>query len=342
MAGTPDTREFEALTELEELRKVATDLQARLRKANAQTAELVEAAHEGSKAAALLLGNPPPVKPPKKQKQHRDGRPEVALLHLSDWQIGKKTDSYSTEVALARLDLVAEKLLELARIEASDHPVDECHILLGGDMVEGTQIFPGQQWEIDSGLFEQVFAAVGAIVLIVRTALSHFQKVHVWEVEGNHGRLGKRGDYPRGDNADLFIYREARTRLADDRLVWHPRERWYQIVEIGAYRALLVHGDQIKQFGGNTPAFGISRKVNAWASGVVEPFTDCYLGHFHQPLTLPIANGGRAFVNPSTESGSVYAQEFVAATGVPGQRLHFVDPRRGRTTSERLIWLDDR
>jgi hypothetical protein len=54
-----------------------------------------------------------------------------------------------------------------------------------------------------------------------------------------------------------------------------------------------------------------------------------------------MANGrGRVFVNPSIESDSAYAKEFVAATGTPGQRLNFVDPERGRVTSERVIWLD--
>ena len=124
--------------------------------------------------------------------------------------------------------------------------------------------------------------------------------------------------------------------------MWHPRERFFQIVEIGNYRALLVHGDQVKSFGGNIPAFGISRKVNGWATGVLPPFTDVYMGHFHQPLVIPIANGkGRTFVNPSLESSSAYAAEFIAATGTPGQRFHLIDPRHGRITSERILWADE-
>jgi hypothetical protein len=75
---------------------------------------------------------------------------------------------------------------------------------------------------------------------------------------------------------------------------------------------------------------------------VLPAFTDVMMGHFHQPLSIPLANGkGRVFVNPSLESDSAYAQEFVAATGTPGQRLNFIDPMKGRTTSERVVWLDD-
>lgn len=343
MTDQPDLREFEALTENAELRRVVSDLQTKLRRSEAKTAELIEAAHAGARDAALVLGNPPPVPAAKKTKGTK--QEEAALLHLSDWQIGKRTDSYNTDIAQQRLDILTAKVAQLTEIERADHPVRECHVLLGGDMVEGATIFPGQVFEIDSGLFRQAFAAVGAIERLIRAQLATFETVHAWEVEGNHGRVGKRGDAAREDNADLFVYREAWERLAEHveagRLVWHPRERWYQIVEIGGYRALLVHGDQIKQFGGNTPAFGISRKVGAWASGVVPDFHDCYMGHFHQPLVLPIANGGRTFVNPALESDNVYAQEFVAAQGVPGQRLHFVDPDRGRVTSERIVWLDE-
>jgi hypothetical protein len=102
---------------------------------------------------------------------------------------------------------------------------------------------------------------------------------------------------------------------------------------------LLVHGDEIKSFGGNVPAFGIMRKMNAWASGVIEDFTDSYCGHFHQNICMTLANGGRVFVTGSIESDSAYAKEFVAATGNPSQRLHFIDPNKGRVTAEYVVWL---
>jgi hypothetical protein len=54
---------------------------------------------------------------------------------------------------------------------------------------------------------------------------------------------------------------------------------------------------------------------------------------------MTLANGGRCFVTGSIESDSEYAKEFVAATGKPSQRLHFVDPTRGRVTAEYVVWL---
>lgn len=345
MTPEPDLSEFQELTENGELRRQISDLQARLRRAQAKSADLVEAVRQGSKDAAVVLGNPPPVPAPKPSKRKRKRKAEVALLHLSDWQVGKVTESFNTEVAARRVDALAEKVVQLTEIERSDHPVAEIHVLWGGDMAEGVTVFPGQAYEVDGSLFRQMFACVGAGERLLRLLLANYERVVCWQEPGNHGRLGRKGDMPKEDNADLLIYDRIRDRLSEyepERLSWQDSQGWHSIVEVGKYRALLVHGDEVKSFGGQTPAFGITKKVNAWATGVVAPFDDCYMGHWHQPLVLPIAHGrGRTFVNPSLESDNVYAQEFVGANGAPGQRLNFIDPARGRVTAERVIWLDD-
>lgn len=339
----PDLTEFTALTENDELRRVVSDLQARLRRAQQKNADLVAAFYEGARDAAMVLGNPPPVE--RAPRDRRRAREEVALLHVSDWQMGKVTESFNSEVAAERVRQLAAKVVKLAEIERADHPVRECHVMLGGDMAEGVAIFPGQQFEVDGSLFKQMFNVVGAGEEMFRTFLASFERVVVWEEPGNHGRLGRKGDHPAEDSADLIMYRLIRERLfpfeQEGRLIWNETQGWHSIVEIGNYRALLVHGDEVRSFGGQTPAFGIAKKVNAWATGVVSPFTDCYMGHWHQPLVIPLAHGrGRVFVNPSLESDNVYAQEFVGATGTPGQRLNFIDPDKGRVTSERIVWLD--
>jgi hypothetical protein len=332
--------EFSAEDEAVELRRINRSLEQRLRKAKAKTAELIEAVYQAAHDASTMHGRPPKIPRPKADRRKR---PESAVLLCSDWHTGKQTASYSTEVAQARISRLGEKIVRLTEIERADHPVPECHVLLAGDLADGTAIFPGHAYEVDSTMFTQVFATAAMLEGLLRRLLSVFETVHVHEQTGNHGRIGRRGDYPRSDNLDRLIYRIVQDKMSEPRLVWHEPESWYSIVEVGKYRALLIHGDQIRSFGGNIPAFGIARKVNAWATGVLPPFTDVMLGHFHQPLVIPLANGvGRAFVNPSTESDSEYAREFVAATGTPGQRLFYVDPQKGRLTSERIVWLDDR
>lgn len=318
----------------------ANRLQRQLVAEKDRTAALVDAIFRGARDAAIAIGTAPPSTPPKRDA--RKGRGESALLHVTDWQIGKSGESYSTEIGRKRIAQVADKTLLLTEIQRRARPIRECHVMLGGDMVEGVQIFSGQPYEIDATLFAQIFEVSTMIERLIRTLAGDFEAVHVWEACGNHGRLGRSGEYPRHDNADAIAYKIAADRFVAQRNVtWHPSRNWYQIVTIGrAYRGLLVHGDQVKGFGGNVPAYGILRKANAWASGVVEPFRDAFFGHFHQWLELSMANGGVAYVTPSTESDNQYAKEFCAATGQPSQRLAFVDGDKGRITSMHRIYLD--
>lgn len=340
-----DLSEFEALTQVDDLRKLVSKLQGDLRKARAREEGLAVAAREGARDAFTALGKPPAVPRPLPHSRGK-GKPEVAVLHLSDWQLGKKTVSFDSDVAEARIEQLGEKFEQFTEIERADHPVRECWLLFGGDHVEGVNVFPGQHYEIDSTLFEQHARASRMLTNLARRAARIFETVHIITEDGNHGRIGRRGEMPKGDNSDRFTYYSTQLQVQDlidkGRIVWHePTHGWHSIFEIGNYRGLLVHGDEIKSFGGQTPAFGIAKKVTAWASGVIDPFHDCWMGHWHQPLVIPLPVGiRRVFVNPSIESDNVYAQEFVGANGYPGQRLNFVEPIRGRVTTERVVWLD--
>jgi hypothetical protein len=329
--------------QLSDLRKELTTAQRAASKRARHTAELVEAVYAAVTSASIAHGPAAKITAPKLAKS--GGREESALLHLTDWQLGKKSVSFGVSTCEARIHQAVTKTVELTDIQRKHHPVTHCHVMLGGDMVEGVGIFPGQAFEIEAHLYEQLISCSRLIESAVAGLLENFATVHVWEEIGNHGRLGRKGEYPHGDNIDRIAYTIAREalvkRVPASRLVWHP---WGgdigTHVSIGNYTAFLFHGDEIKSFGGNTPAFGILRKLNAWASGVIDPFIDAYGGHFHTPMTLTMANAGRIFMTGSPESDNGYAKEFVAAVGKPSQRLHFVDPDKGRVTSEHVLWLD--
>lgn len=322
--------------EVEELRATCARLERSLAKQKAKTADLVEAVHAAARDAAVIVGRPQVQKPPK-DRRRRSG--EVALLHLTDWQCGKVTPSFNMDVLEKRIGDFVSKVGRITGIQRADHPVRDCVVMLGGDMVEGVQIFPGQAWEVDATLFEQVFRCSKIITSTILSLSEMFENVSVYTESGNHGRLGKRGDYPGSDNMDTLTYALSEG-ASQSAATWHHSREFFNPVEIGAYRAMLAHGDEIKGFGGNVPAFGIIRKCNNWKAGAVDfNFHDVYLGHFHTPMTLTLADGGRVFVSGSPESDNAYAKEFCAAQGIPSQRLHYIDPAEGRITSEWTIWL---
>ena len=314
-----------------ELKKALLHSQRAEAKAKFKTANLIDAVYEA--AANSLLSTPrPKIIPP--VKDTRKGKPEVALVHLTDWQAGKKTVSYDIPALSSRIEEMIKKVLSLTEIQRAHHPVRECVVMLGGDMVEGVSIFPGQQYEIGAHLYEQMFEVVRIIEGAIRSLAQSFEKMTVVCEFGNHGRLGKKGDMPAGDNIDRMAYQIAANNCKDIKHVkWQMSDDWYQIFNIGKYKVLLVHGDEIGSFG------NILRKVSAWSTGVVEPFNDCYMGHFHSPTALTMANGGRIFVTGSPESHNEYARTFIAAVGKPSQRIHFVDPDKGRVTAEYVCWL---
>lgn len=337
MSLSDDIRKEDEVTELKRALRRAQQAEYKAKRANE---DIIESVFSAAREAALAT-NAAKVVQSKPPKDARKTRQEVALVHATDWQLGKKTAGYGIEKCSERMEQFIEKVHELTTLQRSHHPVRECTLMFGGDMVEGITIFPGQAWEIEAHLFEQLFETVRIEETIVRSFASFFEKVNVVCEYGNHGRLGRKGELPANDNIDAISYKIASERTRDlTNVTWQMSPDWYQIVSIGNYRALLVHGDEIKSFGGNTPAFGILRKCNAWATGVVPEFDDVYMGHFHTPMALTMSNGGRIFVTGSPESDSVYAAEFVAAKGRPSQRLHFIDPEKARVTAEYVIWLE--
>lgn len=337
---SPDLSEFSALTEAEELRKANSRLQSQLRRAKARVDDLVEATFAGARDAMLTLGPVAPVPPPPHDKGRK--RPVVALWDLGDWQASKVTSSYNSEVMRQRIARFCEVAEEITDLERSAHPVRDAHIIFGGDMVEGLFNFPTQVFEIDATIHEQWETVSRVLIDVVRKALLVYERVSVTAEWGNHGRIGsKRSVVPRSDNIDRMCYTFARGILdAQDRLTWPDCPEDIQRVEIGNYRALAVHGDEVGRNGYVSPDTFLQH-VAKWKSGAYPwDFRDVYVHHYHQHRELPLPDGsGSVYWTGSTESDNRYARDGMASSAQPTQRLHFVDPEKGRVTSQHKVWV---
>jgi hypothetical protein len=281
---------------------------------------------------------------PRPVKDRRKGSAEVALWHLTDWQGAKLTPSYNSDVMRERVRRFVDKAERITEIQRADHPVRDVVILLGGDMIEGLWNFPTQPFEIDASLFGQFVMVSNLLVETVRRALTIYDNVTVVGEWGNHGRLGSRRDaVPRSDNADRMTYELARQLLlaSETRVVWEDSAEDIQRVEVGNYRALLIHGDEIGR-GGFASRSTIVNHVNRWRSGSYPwYFRDVYIGHWHTHYQESLADGaGAVYGTGSTESDNRYASVGLASSSIPSQRLHFVDPNVGRVTAQYQVWLD--
>lgn len=328
--------------EIEDLRAALVRTQRSLLRAKTKTDTLVEATLEAARDAVLAN----PIQIPKAPKDARKGAPEAALWHLTDWQGAKVTPSYNSEVMHRRVHRFVDKAERITDLHRKATPVKDCYILLGGDMIEGLFNFPTQPFEIDATLFEQFVTVSNLLVQVVQRALGMYENVTVVAEWGNHGRLGsKRDAVPRNDNADRMTYELARQILLSSgvkNLTWEDSPEDIQRVEIGAYRALVIHGDEIGRTGYASPTT-IVNHVNRWRSGSYPwDFRDVYVGHYHTHYQYSLADGaGAVYGTGSTESDNRYASVGLASSAVPSQRLHFIDTEKGRVTAQYQIWLDD-
>ena len=322
------------------LRQALTRAQRDLLKAKDRTEHLVEVTQNAALDAMLALGGIAPVREPAKDK--RKGS-EAALWHMTDWQGAKRTTTYNSEIMRERVLRFTEKAVGITNIQRADHPVKECVIAFGGDMVEGLFNFPTQAFEIDSTIFEQYVNVSRLLVDVVRVALTNYEKVTVVAEWGNHGRIGsKRDAVPRSDNFDRMCYELARQLLAGEkRLTWNESPEDVQRLEIGNYRALVLHGDEVGRNGFASPA-AIVQHMARWKSGSYPwPFRDVYIGHYHTHAEWALPDGlGSVYQTGSTESDNRYAGVMLAASATPSQRLHFIDTNKGRVTASYKVWLD--
>ena len=335
--------------QINELRKALINTQKQLQKAKQRTDELAEATFRAAYDATLSMGAIKPVPAPKNDT--RKAKTEVALIHATDWQGAKVTTSYNSEVMKRRVMEFAEKCVSITNIQRNDHPVKDCVIMFGGDMVEGLFNYPAQLWEVDSSIFEQYTKVSRLMVDFVRYFLANFEKVNVVAEFGNHGRIGSKRDHvPKGDNFDRMCYEFARSILENEkRLTWEDCPEDIQKVHIPdptgkglGYRALLMHGDEVGRAGFASPS-AWQAAGNRWKAGAYkwEGWSDIYLGHYHRTASEPLsAQDGMIYWTGSTESDNRYARDSMAVSGIPSQRLHFIDPIKGRVTAQYQVWLD--
>jgi len=359
--------EMRQAAQVEHLRESNERLSRELSRLKRDREEFVAAIYRAAKDASTgMVIRPVPAPSARRVRGLRAGDDETALAALSDVQLGKVTATYNTDVAEQRVNLYADKIIQLTDIQRSDHPVREVRVYLLGDIVEGELIFPHQPFQIDSSLFRQVAVDGPRIVIdFLRRLLAAFDRVHVVGVIGNHGRLGpRRSPFNPETNMDRMLYQIVADRLKDEpRLTWNlpyvKNERaWYAVdypffgqdrhvrglgtlpLPSGdsSHGFLLFHGDQIPG-SANHSVKTVAARLWGWASGAVpEKFNHAIYGHWHTPRFMQL-NDMDVWCNGSTESTNVYAQEQLSALGKPNQLLLFCHPRRG-VTAEYRVRLD--
>jgi hypothetical protein len=286
-----------------------------------------------------------PQQIPKKDRSKRNE--EVAVVHLSDTQIGKLTKSYDSSIAAKRIKKFGETITKLVVNRRTGSKVEKCILLIGGDIVEGETIFSTQPWVVDSDLWDQAIKVGPKILadLIIQLS-SEFRHIHILAVPGNHGRSSPKNiaSSPR-TNFDMICTQIARLMVSkvvkEDRLTWNiDHNEFYCTAPVLGHSILLIHGDQISGGGGigGYPLTGLARKIAGWSGSIPEDWEYIFLGHFHRPMSGVIQDK-MFFANGTTESDNDFALEIIGESGRPCQRIVFINKEHG-LVSDSLVWLD--
>lgn len=265
--------------------------------------------------------------PAKPRKRARGGKYE-AILVLSDFQAGKKTASYDSDVFRRRLASLASPTRDLAELWG----IETLHVFCLGDLVEGSVIYPGQAWHLDSPAFIQACRTVPeAIYNLIHDLLPSFRKVTVTDVPGNHGRAGpNRAGIPERDNFDsvaiavleALLKPEIDAKRIDFRACEDPN--WWNHREVLGHGCLLVHGNQL-----SPTTHKLKQAMLGWhAAPEIPDFRFLLLGHWHQ-RTIVSVNGLEARISPSLDSDCQFAMEKLQATSEPAQMLYVMHRKHG-------------
>jgi len=287
------------------------------------------------------------AKAPGATKQH-----VTLVVQMSDLQLGTLMTSeemgglneHNWKVWRDKLTIWKTELIRLIDSYASRFIVDHVVIFMMGDMVEGQDIFAGQKWQIDRHVCDQAIDGAndtaGAMIELIGTFPN--LKFRIFEVFGNHGREGRKGENPFSCSWDKVYQRFTELQVSRVRLpncTWHQNETWFQLVDIYGKVHLIVHGDR-----GIAGIWGGRPTINSLEKGVVRysqmtqqhiHFLHC--GHFHQNWQVSF-NRAQLLINGSWIGTSSFSAADLIAASPAVQMVYAIDPRVGLLRSE-FIYL---
>ncbi len=266
---------------------------------------------------------------------------QIMVLELSDVQAGTLITRESTgglnefnwEILCQYFDNLFIGIQEVTSALQKSTTITTLHIHMLGDIVEGSQIFPGQEQHICKDLFHQAMGSVQLIEDFLVKCLSLYQKIHITAVCGNHGRVGKKGENPHWVNWDRIVYEFIKREMVKyPQITWKMDDSWWQIDEIFGYKFYLTHGDDIRGWAG-IPYYGVDRSAQR-ETELLRLSNEWYdyfmIGHLHTPSIIP-GVASTKFINGCFPGGTIFSMKNMGIASRPQQWLLVVHPKWGIT-----------
>lgn len=298
-----------------------------------------------------------PVEVPKLAVAKQDSKKPArsVVLPIYDQQYGqfvRPTDtpggkgSFDAAVFDQRLARWVEGVTGSVRDYCTAHRLEEVIIPLGGDQVEGDEIFPGQAWQLEMGPPQQVWQLACKLEAALKTVIRFAREevgasyVGLYAVPGNHGKVGgkKSGARPADYSWDWLLYK-----ILFDKLRAEPIDQFG--IEVGGalfFRAgghefQAIHGDQIRGWGG-LPFYGLAKFDGRSIRLHSTIYRYLLMGHHHQPATIP--NGSGETIVSGDWVGANNLSAMMTAASRPQQNILFVAEKWGITETARIYFQE--
>lgn len=283
--------------------------------------------------------SPANIPPPEKVKY-----PQEFHALKSDDHVGEKVDpkwvqgvsEYDSGVFKERLHAWAHKIITFRDQDKTSLGLNKLVINFLGDIITGEQVYKGQSFFIEFSSVDQLFFAFGEYMQVILTLAQNFPQIEIYCTQGNHGRVGKKGESHPRTNMDYIFYRFLEYALRQqDNVKVYVSESPTMIVRHGDYNFALNHNDDTRGWNG-IPYYGLDRKARRL--GDLYGMTIHYKlgGHFHSPANL----NDETLLNGTMMGGSDLSVNKMMVATIPSQKIFYFDRNHGIHRESNLYLAD--
>ncbi len=297
------------------------------------------------------------VETPKFKQRKQSGKkpPNSVIAPIFDQQYGQfvrpndtpgNRGNFSVDEFDKRLARWVDGVCGIIGKRAEGYNIEELIIPLGGDQVEGDEIFAGQAWQLEIDPPRQVWELSVKMDTAIREVIRYAKEevgipwIGIYGVDDNHGKVGGKRS---GARPATYSWNWLFQMILFDRLRAQPIDE--MIAEPGgslffrcaSHEFQLIHGHQIRGWGG-LPFYGLTRFDGRSVRLHNRIYRYLLMGHHHQPAEIP--NGAGETIVSGDWVGANNLSGAMTAASRPQQKVLFVSDRWGVDGSERIYFAE--